>query len=175
MGLNLGQTLVGYSLRLCSSFVCVCVPALLVGRTHFGSKAYLVNGCPYPYTESLAWLQEVATSGSISPTARSLRESYSSRPSVATLHLPACPSLPHQWLPSLPWLSLQLTPLPSPSSFLLSKWFYWSSTSEILNQQLPLIAYLPTFFHTVCVYSRTSIMFVCELLLPYRAPLHPWN
>ena len=48
-------------------------PALLVGRTHFGSKVLWVGCCSYPCTISPAWLQEVATSGSILPTARNLK------------------------------------------------------------------------------------------------------
>ena len=58
--------LVGHSLSLCSNFV----PGLLVGRTNFGSQVLWVG--PYPFTRSPAWLQKAATSGSISPNARSL-------------------------------------------------------------------------------------------------------
>jgi hypothetical protein len=39
---------VGHSLSLCSIFA----PAHLVGRTHFGSKAFWVGCCPHPSCES---------------------------------------------------------------------------------------------------------------------------
>ena len=48
----------------------------LAGRTPFVWKALQVFPRPYPSIGSPAWLQEVATSGSISPTARSLSKSH---------------------------------------------------------------------------------------------------
>jgi hypothetical protein len=47
----LGQSLVDYFLSLCYTFV----PAILIGRTNFGSKILWVGECPYPSTGNPAW------------------------------------------------------------------------------------------------------------------------
>ena len=47
------------------------VSALFVGRKNFGMKVLWVGWCPPTSIGSLTWLQEMATSVSISPTARS--------------------------------------------------------------------------------------------------------
>ena len=49
----------------------ICLKTSL-GRTNFGAKILRVCWCPYPSTGSPAWPRQVAASGSISPTARSL-------------------------------------------------------------------------------------------------------
>jgi hypothetical protein len=63
MGLKLGWLLVDHSLSLCSIFV----SAFLLNRTNFRLKILWVTWCPYLFTGSPAWLQEVATSDAISP------------------------------------------------------------------------------------------------------------
>jgi hypothetical protein len=86
MGLNLGLSLVGHSLCLCSIFV----PEYLGVRTNFGQSfcgwvAVLIpSGSP-------AWLQEVATPGSIS----SLLGVYTRVTHIDTLLPSQCRSLPH--------------------------------------------------------------------------------
>ena len=60
MGFKLDQLLVGLSFGLCS------IPAFLLDRTNFGWKVLWVGYHPYPSTGSSAWLQEVASSGSMS-------------------------------------------------------------------------------------------------------------
>jgi hypothetical protein len=61
MGLKLGQSLVSYFPSLCS----IVIHAYLVGKTNFESKVLWVNWCSPPFSESLAWLQKMATSVSI--------------------------------------------------------------------------------------------------------------
>lgn len=100
MGVNLGYSLVGHSLYLCP-----IVSAYLIGRAHLGSKVLWVHCCLYPFTGSPSWLQDVATSASISPTAKSLSWSHS--------HRPICS-------PNPPPLISVLSPLLSISSFLPS-------------------------------------------------------
>ena len=64
MGLKLGQILVCHSRSLCS----ISVPAFLVDRIHFELKALWVGWCLYFSTRGGPdTLQEVASSGSISP------------------------------------------------------------------------------------------------------------
>jgi hypothetical protein len=46
--------------------------AHLTGRTKCGLKVLWLDLCSNPSTRSLAWLQEIVGSGSISPIARSL-------------------------------------------------------------------------------------------------------
>jgi hypothetical protein len=124
MDFQLGQLLVGHSLSFCS----ILAPVHFVGRT-----CLCVGCCPYPSTGSPAWLQEVATSGSISTllgvSARvtlivsqepppSLVSSLSQRCSPSDFHS-LCP-LTHTPTPTLPYTcppsllpSLPLLPLSS--------------------------------------------------------------
>lgn len=67
MGLKLGQSLVGHSHNVCTTFT----PAHLVGRTNCRLKVLWFGWCPSPYTRSLAWLQDMASSGFVSPIAGS--------------------------------------------------------------------------------------------------------
>jgi hypothetical protein len=60
MGLKLRWLIVDCSLTLFSIFVL----SFFVDRTHFESKGLWLGGCPYPSTGVLAWLEEVAYSGS---------------------------------------------------------------------------------------------------------------
>lgn len=59
-----------------SSWTCHCCfifkSVLLVGRRNFGLKISWVGWCHYPFTGGSAWLQNMATLGSISHTAGSL-------------------------------------------------------------------------------------------------------
>jgi hypothetical protein len=61
MGLKLGQLLVGHSLSLCS----IPVSAFLVDRINFGLKVLWVGWYIYSSIGVPAWLQEMASSGSI--------------------------------------------------------------------------------------------------------------
>jgi hypothetical protein len=72
MGLNLGQSSVGFSLNLYSIFD----PAHLLSMTHFVSKALWMVHCLYPFTGCPSWLKKVAISGSIFLTARKLTQSF---------------------------------------------------------------------------------------------------
>jgi hypothetical protein len=54
-------------LNLCS----ISTPAHLVGRKSYGFKALWLGWCSHPSIGRLAWFQEVAVSGFISPIARS--------------------------------------------------------------------------------------------------------
>ena len=67
MGLNFGAV-ISYPFPQ-SLLYFPCTPC---SRTHLGSKVLWAGCCPYPSTGSPAWRQEVATSGSLCPTARSL-------------------------------------------------------------------------------------------------------
>jgi hypothetical protein len=75
MGLKLSQSLIDQFLNLCSIFVSVH----LIGRANLVLKVLRVNCCSFPSTGSPAWLQEGATSGSISPTAETLVYGHSFR------------------------------------------------------------------------------------------------
>lgn len=48
-------------------FLLIFVPAFLLNGTNVESKVLWVSWCPYPSTGCPAWLQEVASSGSMSP------------------------------------------------------------------------------------------------------------
>ena len=109
------QSLVDHNPTLCF----VIFPRLLVGRTHFGFKIFWVSYCPYASTESTHWIEEMATSGSISPTVQSLaRIPYTHGNSTHPRSLACsevCSPDPYPQLLSLlsPLLSLYLiTPLP---------------------------------------------------------------
>ena len=67
MGLKLGRLVVANS----PVFVPPLVPAFLVDRINFGLKVLWVGWCPYLSIGVPAWLQEVASLGSISPQLRS--------------------------------------------------------------------------------------------------------
>jgi hypothetical protein len=64
IGLKLGRLLVGHSL---SFLLHAQVPEFLVDRINFMSKVLWVDWNTYHITGVPAWLQEVASSGSISP------------------------------------------------------------------------------------------------------------
>ena len=153
IGHNLGKSLVGHFPQPLLTFVY----SHLVGRAHFVSKSLWMGCCPYPCTGSPACLQEVVTSGSISPTARS----HTHRP-YRTSYQPrflACPR--NCCLPSISLLStllslymiscppLILIPSPSPllpSSLLLSiSDYYFVSLSEILSPLFSSLYYLVSF------------------------------
>jgi hypothetical protein len=61
-GLKLGLLLVAYSFSVWSIFV----PAFLLDSTNFGSKVLWVSWCHYCFTVGPAWIQEMASSGSMS-------------------------------------------------------------------------------------------------------------
>lgn len=68
----MGQSLVGHSLNLCSIFI----SAHLVDRTNFRPKGLWEGWEPPLSPGSPTWIQEVAISGFISITTRSLRYNY---------------------------------------------------------------------------------------------------
>lgn len=72
--LKLDKQFVGHSLDLCSTRV----PVFLVDRINRLNFLWVVCG-PYPSTGDPAWLQKVATSGSIYPTPRLLSYSHPHR------------------------------------------------------------------------------------------------
>jgi len=59
----------GMDFKLASYFsLCsISVPAFLLDRANLGSKGLWVDWYPYPSTRSLTWLQEMDSSGSMSP------------------------------------------------------------------------------------------------------------
>lgn len=57
-----------------SQFFCYFTPAHLVGGSNCSSKGFCLGLHPNPSTGSLSWLQEKASSGSISPIVRSLND-----------------------------------------------------------------------------------------------------
>jgi hypothetical protein len=61
--ITLDRLLVDHSLSLCS----ISDSAFLVDRTKIGSKVLWVGWCLHLSTGSSAWLQKMATSGSMSP------------------------------------------------------------------------------------------------------------
>ena len=67
-GLKISRLFVGHSLNFCSIFI----SAHLMGRTNCGSNVLWVGWCLHAFIGSFSWLQEIAISGSISPTTRIL-------------------------------------------------------------------------------------------------------
>ena len=88
-----------------SQFLYYLYRRTFIGRTDCGSKVLWLGQCPKRPIGSLAWLQEMASSGSVSPIARSLSQSH-----------------PHRFLGVSVALSFQLITEMSPSSSHLSQY-----------------------------------------------------
>jgi hypothetical protein len=60
---EMGLQVIGWPFPQCLLFVI----AFLLDRTNLGLKVFGVGLCPYPSTGSPTWVQEVASSSSLSP------------------------------------------------------------------------------------------------------------
>ena len=146
MGLNLGQSLVGHSLSLCSLFVTIHI----VVRVQFGAKVFWVVCCPYPSSGSFAWLQEAGSSGFTFPTI-GVSARVTHRCSEASPHpesLEHSRDWPPQSLISLisPLLYLQYFSATQNSSIENS---LFSSVSHFLNWVIWVVGIYPLEFFTI--------------------------
>ena len=118
-GLKISRLFVGHSLNFCSIFI----SAHLMGRTNCGSNVLWVGWCLHAFIGSFSWLQEIAISGSISPTTRILTSVHLHRflgvSIVLGFHvIQEMPHQHHQSQFSLPLSSPHLIPLvPLPTLF----------------------------------------------------------
>lgn len=116
-GLKISRLFVGHSLNFCSIFI----SAHLMGRTNCGSNVLWVGWCLHAFIGSFSWLQEIAISGSISPTTRILTSVHLHRflgvSIVLGFHvIQEMPHQHHQSQFSLPLSSPHLIPPVSPQT-----------------------------------------------------------
>ena len=153
MGLNLGQSFVVYSICFC----CLCSFTSYMQGT-FWVEGLWVSFCNYPSTWSPAWLQEVATSGPISPLLGVLA-------GVSPIDTLRAPNFPGHWyiqnivppqLPIPPFFfhvipifdplpKSPLHPLSNPVPFLQPRYqFYFPFWERFNHTSLDFACYLPS-------------------------------
>ena len=141
LGPQVGQSPVGPSFSLCSIFC----PCSSFGQEHFWVKNFEMGGWPHPSTQGHAYLLEVVSTGSISPSMQisangSLSFPWRLEPSSGYPHF----LIPHCYIFLFNFLTLY-TSLPSPLALDTAPLFPFPSLS-LLGPSLPLSPTINLFF-----------------------------